>query len=90
VFRGKPVAVVGTSTGLFGAVWAQAETRKVVGAMGAEVVDRELPIGSSDGAFGEDGLLADPDLQGELRAVVAELVETALPAAERLQPAQVL
>jgi chromate reductase len=29
--RGKPVAVVGASTGLFGAVWAQAETRKVLG-----------------------------------------------------------
>ena len=29
--RGKPVAVIGASTGLFGAVWAQAETRKVLG-----------------------------------------------------------
>src|SRR5690349_23707561 len=28
--RGKPVAVIGASTGLFGAVWAQAETRKVL------------------------------------------------------------
>src|SRR2546421_12635475 len=27
--RGKPVAVVGASTGAFGAVWAQAELRKV-------------------------------------------------------------
>ena len=27
---GKPVAVVGASTGLFGAVWAQAELRKVL------------------------------------------------------------
>src|SRR4051812_48253066 len=29
VLRGKPAAVVGASTGLFGAVWAQADTRKV-------------------------------------------------------------
>ncbi len=28
--RGKPAAVIGASTGLFGAVWAQAETRKVL------------------------------------------------------------
>ena len=28
--RNKPAAVVGASTGLFGAVWAQAEARKVL------------------------------------------------------------
>ena len=28
---GKPVAVIGASTGLFGAAWAQAEVRKVLG-----------------------------------------------------------
>ena len=44
VLRGKPAAVIGASTGLFGAVWAQAEVRKVLGAIGAEVVDRELPV----------------------------------------------
>ena len=32
------------STGMFGAVWAQAELRKVLGALGARVVDRELPL----------------------------------------------
>ena len=34
--RNKPVAVVGASTGLFGAVWAQAEVRKVLGAIGRQ------------------------------------------------------
>jgi chromate reductase len=34
--RGKPVAVVGASIGVFGAVWAQAELRKVLGAPGPE------------------------------------------------------
>ena len=28
--RGKPAAVIGASTGIFGAVWAQAELRKVL------------------------------------------------------------
>jgi len=37
--RGKPVAVIGASTGLFGAVWAQAEARKVLGIIGADVID---------------------------------------------------
>jgi hypothetical protein len=41
--RGKPVAVVGASTSLFGAVWAQAELRKVLLATGARVIDREIP-----------------------------------------------
>ena len=41
--RNKPAAVVGASTGLFGAVWAQAEARKVLSAIGARVIDRELP-----------------------------------------------
>ena len=42
--RGKPALVIGASTGMFGAVWAQAETRKVLGALGARVVDEELPV----------------------------------------------
>ena len=34
--RDKPVAVIGASTGLFGAVWAQAELRKVLQHTGGE------------------------------------------------------
>ena len=44
-FRNKPVAVIGASTGMFGAVWAQAELRKVLGAMGARVVEVEVGVG---------------------------------------------
>jgi chromate reductase, NAD(P)H dehydrogenase (quinone) len=71
--RNKPVAVVGASTGLFGAVWAQAELRKVLTAIGARVVDRELPVGLADDAFTEDGRLADPDLELVLADLLAEL-----------------
>jgi chromate reductase, NAD(P)H dehydrogenase (quinone) len=74
VLRGKPVAVIGASTGLFGAVWAQAETRKVLKAIGADVVERELPVGSADSAFDEEGRLVDPDMRAELAAIVGELV----------------
>ena len=49
VLRNKPVAVVGASTGSFGAVWAQAEVRKVLGATGARVVDVELPVAAPNG-----------------------------------------
>jgi chromate reductase len=72
--RGKPVAVVGVSTGLFGAVWAQAEARKVLAAIGARVIDRELPVGMADDAFLADGSLADEDLGLALAGILAELV----------------
>jgi chromate reductase, NAD(P)H dehydrogenase (quinone) len=71
--RGKPVAVVGASTGLFGAVWAQAELRKVLSAIGARVVDRELPVGLAADAFDADGRLADNNLELTLADLLAEL-----------------
>jgi chromate reductase len=74
VLRGKPAAVIGASTGLFGAVWAQAELRKVLEASGARVVDAELPVGMAGSAFAEDGALADPELAARLRGLLDELV----------------
>src|SRR5438128_6824224 len=47
VLRNKPVAVVGASIGAFGAVWAQAELRKVLAATGARVVEGEVPVGQA-------------------------------------------
>jgi chromate reductase len=72
--RAKPAAVVGASTGLFGAVWAQAEVRKILGAIGAQVVDRELPVGQAADAFEPDGRLADEELELILADLLAELV----------------
>lgn len=80
--QAKPFAVVGASTGLFGAVWAQAELRKVLGAMGARVVDRELPVGQAHQAFAADGRLADPELQSALDDLVQDLVQKANVGAE--------
>jgi chromate reductase, NAD(P)H dehydrogenase (quinone) len=71
--RNKPVAVVGASTGLFGAVWAQAELRKVLGAIGARVIDRELPVGLADDAFTDAGRLADEEQELVLADLLAEL-----------------
>src|ERR671934_2495007 len=74
VLRGKPVAVVGASTGVFGAVWAQAELRKVLAAIGARVVDGELPVGRAAERFDETGRLADD----EVRERLAELLDALL------------
>ncbi len=72
--RDKPVAVVGASTGLFGAVWAQAELRKVLKAIGAHVVEGELPVGRAHDAFAADGGLDDPTLRSALAALVEQLL----------------
>ncbi|MDO8212082.1 NADPH-dependent FMN reductase [Conexibacter sp. CPCC 206217] len=74
--KGKPAAVIGASTGMFGAVWAQAEARKVLGAIGARVVDRELPVPTAHEQFRDDGRLADPQLAEELAALLQELTDT--------------
>src|SRR5437868_2062340 len=54
VFRNKPVAVIGSSTGMFGAVWAQAELRKVLGAMGARVAEVEVAVGHAADKFDDE------------------------------------
>jgi chromate reductase, NAD(P)H dehydrogenase (quinone) len=79
VLRNKPVAVIGASTGAFGAVWAQAELRKVLAALGARVLDLELPVPHAHTRFDEDGLTDD-----EIRTGVADAVE-ALAAEIRLR-----
>jgi chromate reductase len=71
--KGKPVAVVGASTGLFGAVWAQADTKKVLGIIGADVLDGELPVGQASGAFGDDGHLIEPELRTALEELLGVL-----------------
>jgi chromate reductase len=77
VMRNKPAAVIGASTGMFGAVWAQAELRKVLAATGARVLERELPVAGADEAFDESGALAERDLSLELANILLELVEAA-------------
>jgi chromate reductase len=58
---------------VFGAVWAQAELRKVLSAIGARVADRELPVGLAADAFTDDGRLGDRDLELVLADLLAEL-----------------
>ena len=75
--RGKPAAVIGASSGLFGAVWAQAEARKVLRTIGADVLERELPVGQADDAWAPDGTLRDAGLREALAQLVGELADAA-------------
>ena len=79
VLRNKPVAVVGASAGIFGAVWAQAELRKVLAAIGARVVEGEVALGQAATRFDEQGRLVDDEHREQLEQVVATLVAEASP-----------
>jgi chromate reductase, NAD(P)H dehydrogenase (quinone) len=76
-FQGKPVAVIGASTSMFGAVWAQGELRKVLGAIGARVIDRDLPISLAEEAFDAQFKLVDGEQHERLEEIVRELLSEA-------------
>ena len=84
--RYKPVAVIGASSGMFGAVWAQAELRKVLGAIGARVTEGEVAVGNAGERFNENGRLNEPNLEQEVREVVVTLLADAQ-SAKTSQPA---
>src|SRR5438874_8586995 len=72
--RNKPVAVIGASTGVFGAVWAQAELRKVLGATGARVTEVELAVGHAHEHLDSAGHPDDPAQEQALRDSVLILL----------------
>ena len=78
--RNKTVAVVGASTGQFGAMWAQADLRKVLGVAGARVVGDELPVTRAHEKFDAQGRLLDGELFDRLRLALEHLALEAIPA----------
>ncbi len=85
VLREKPAAVIGASTGLFGAVWAQAELRKSLRHAGAHVLDDELPVALAADAFAENGRLASHELDERLGDLLAALAREAAAPLEVLE-----
>jgi chromate reductase len=80
--RNKPAVVIGASTGAFGAVWAQAELRKVLSSIGARVVEAEVAVGHAPTRFDEAGTLIDEDLREQLGEVVDALAAAVAERAE--------
>jgi chromate reductase, NAD(P)H dehydrogenase (quinone) len=72
--NGTPAAVIGASTGMFGAVWAQAELRKVLGAMGGRVLEAELPVAHANDLRRGDRLELSPEQAEQLDEMLSELV----------------
>jgi chromate reductase, NAD(P)H dehydrogenase (quinone) len=79
VLLGKPVAVIGASTGSFGGVWAQAELKKILRTAGARAVDGELAVPRAHVRLAEDGRLLDDELRERLAVLVDALVAETRP-----------
>ena len=78
--KGKPVAVIGASTGGYGGMWAQAELRKVLGIMGARVVPADFSLAHAQQQFDEHGSLK-PNQAGRLAVAIEQLLAEAQPLA---------
>ena len=74
VLRGKPVIVAGASITPYGATLAQAELRRVLKVIGAQVLEAGLAVAQAHEAFAADGGLADARLRSELASLVEALV----------------
>ena len=78
----KPVAVIGTGTGTFGGVWAQADLRRILGAARARVVDHELAIPKGHERLAETGrFIHDEPIDELVEALLAEVRPAAAVAA---------
>jgi chromate reductase len=67
------VSVIGASTGQFGAMWAQADLRKILGVAGARVIGNELPVTRAHEKFDHHGRLLDGELHEQLRLTLETL-----------------
>ena len=74
-FQNKPAAVVGASTGAFGAVWAQAELRKVLASTGTRVVDNGVAVSRAHDAFDASGALVSESDHAGCSVVLGALIE---------------
>jgi chromate reductase len=72
--RGKSVMVVGSSTSAYGALWAQAELRKVLGVLGGRTVDAEVAVAHAHERFDASGRLVDEDVREQLTQALQDLV----------------
>jgi chromate reductase len=84
VLRNKPVAVVGASTGQFGALWAQQDLKRILGIAGARVVGTEIPVSRAHERFDTEGRLLDGEVFEQLRLHLTTLASEAVAVPERV------
>ena len=76
---GKTVAIAGATTGSYGAVWALADLRRVLGVAGARVLESEVSVSQAHTRVDAEGRLADETTRELLRQQLAALVEAEAP-----------
>jgi chromate reductase, NAD(P)H dehydrogenase (quinone) len=84
VLRNKTVAVVGASTGQFGALWAQQDLKRILGIAGARVVGTEIPVARAHERFDTEGRLLDGEVFEQLRLHLTTLASEAVAVPERV------
>jgi chromate reductase, NAD(P)H dehydrogenase (quinone) len=83
VLRNKPVAVVGASTGQFGALWAQQDLKRILGIAGARVVGTEIPVSRAHERI-DAGTLLDGEVFEQLRLHLTTLASEAVASSDRI------
>lgn len=80
--RGKHVAVISASTGSFGGLWAQNDLRRILGTLGARVMEASVTVPHVHTLVDGEGALSHQDTSDGLAALVdglrAELAADAL------------
>lgn len=84
VLRDKPVAVIGASPSPGGTAGSQADARKILKRIGAQVLDVEVQVAHAHKQFDKAGKLTAPDLGEALCEVMTILAESG-EAAEALE-----
>ena len=76
-FAEKPILLVGTSTGIFGASKSHLMTRQILTQLGAVVIPSQITIPSAGTAFDEKGNLKNPAQVKLLHGACAQLIKFA-------------
>jgi len=73
VLDGKPVAVMGATTGISGTANAQRQIREALLFPGAQTLPQELLVSRAGEKFDEQGDLTDPETRAELKVLLEDL-----------------
>jgi chromate reductase, NAD(P)H dehydrogenase (quinone) len=81
VLQGKPVATLSASPSRRGGAGAQADLRRVLGVIGAEIRGEEIAVPHIHEQFDHNGGLSDPELRARVHSTLAALIGPAAAAA---------
>jgi chromate reductase, NAD(P)H dehydrogenase (quinone) len=82
--RNKTVAVIGASTGQFGALWAQQDLKRILAVAGARVVGTEIPVARAHERLDNEGRLLDGEIFEQLRLHLTTLASETVAASDRI------